>query len=165
MSHPNENLITRFYTAFQKGDAEAMAACYHPDIVFNDPVFSLQGEHAGNMWRMLLGSGSGNLDISFRDVKADDQSGSAHWEAKYPFSKSGRSVHNIISAKFSFRDGLIVKHHDTFNFWRWTRMALGPMGMLMGWTSFVQNKVRSQAAGQLQRFEASKAEAQAPSQS
>jgi hypothetical protein len=62
-------------------------------------------------------------------------------------------VHNKIDAEFAFRDGLIVDHTDTFNFWKWTRMALGPMGFLMGWTSMVQNKVRSQAMGQLRKFE------------
>ncbi|MGE8487312.1 MAG: DUF4440 domain-containing protein, partial [Paraburkholderia nemoris] len=28
MSHPNTELIARFYTAFQQHDAETMAACY-----------------------------------------------------------------------------------------------------------------------------------------
>jgi ketosteroid isomerase-like protein len=153
MSHPNEALITRFYTAFQNGDSEAMAACYHPDIEFKDPVFELKGVHAGNMWRMLVGRGGGGLEITFRDVKANNLTGRAHWEARYPFSKSGRTVHNKIDAEFAFRDGLIVDHTDTFNFWKWTRMALGPMGFLMGWTSMVQNKVRSQAMGQLRKFE------------
>ena len=154
MSHPNEEIITRFYTAFKNGDSEAMAACYHSEIEFKDPVFQLKGEHAGNMWRMLVGRGGGGLQITFRDIQANDQTGSAHWEAKYPFSKSGRNVHNKIDAEFVFRDGLIVKHTDTFNFWKWTRMALGPMGFLMGWTSMVQNKVRAQAKGQLAKFEA-----------
>jgi ketosteroid isomerase-like protein len=37
--HPNEALIRRFYTAFGARDAGAMAACYHPDVLFCDPVF------------------------------------------------------------------------------------------------------------------------------
>lgn len=154
MAHPHVDLITRFYTAFRNGDAEAMAACYHPDIEFKDPAFHVKNESAGNMWRMLVGRGSGGLEISFRDVQADDHQGSAKWEAKYPFSKSGRNVHNKISAEFEFKDGLIIKHTDRFNFWRWTRMALGPMGLLLGWTPMLQNKVRSQVMGQLRRFEA-----------
>jgi hypothetical protein len=53
---------------------------------------------------------------------------------------------NIIDAKFSFNsDGLIVTHVDTFDLWRWSRMALGCMGITLGWTSFVQNKIRKQA--------------------
>ena len=39
MSDANSALITRFYQAFQRLDAEAMVACYSDDIVFSDPVF------------------------------------------------------------------------------------------------------------------------------
>jgi len=52
--HPNEQLIERFYTSFQKRDPDGMVACYHPEIRFSDPVFpDLRGESAGAMWRML----------------------------------------------------------------------------------------------------------------
>ena len=54
MAHPNAELITRFYQAFQRLDAEAMVACYSPDVHFSDPVFTdLNGQEAGDMWRML----------------------------------------------------------------------------------------------------------------
>ncbi|MCA3800540.1 MAG: nuclear transport factor 2 family protein, partial [Burkholderia sp.] len=33
MSHPNTELIQRFYTAFQQRDIDAMLACYADDIV------------------------------------------------------------------------------------------------------------------------------------
>ena len=39
MSDANSALITRFYQAFQRLDAEAMVACYSPDVVFSDPAF------------------------------------------------------------------------------------------------------------------------------
>ena len=45
---------------------------------------------------------------------------------------TGRPVHNIIDAQFTFRDGLIVTHIDTFNLWRWSRMALGPKAVALG---------------------------------
>ena len=42
--HANAELLNRFYSAFQRGDAETMAACYHADARFSDPVFTaLQG--------------------------------------------------------------------------------------------------------------------------
>ncbi len=37
--HPNAALIQRFYAAFAARDAAGMQACYHPDVVFRDPVF------------------------------------------------------------------------------------------------------------------------------
>ncbi len=40
--------------------------------------------------------------------------GSARWEAVYPFSETGRIVHNRIRAEFRFRDGKIIEHRDHF---------------------------------------------------
>ena len=52
--HAHEQLIRDFYAAFGRRDAEAMASCYHPEVLFSDTVFPrLQGEEAGDMWRML----------------------------------------------------------------------------------------------------------------
>ena len=51
--HPNAQLIQTFYTAFQNRDAAGMAACYHPEVVFSDPVFPhLEGPKAIAMWQM-----------------------------------------------------------------------------------------------------------------
>jgi ketosteroid isomerase-like protein len=150
--HANEKLIETFYSCFQKRDAEGMAACYHPDVSFSDPVFTdLHGDRARGMWKMLCARGK-DLVITFNAVRANDSTGSAHWEATYTFSGSGRKVHNIIDAEFEFRDGKIIRHKDTFDFWRWTRMALGPAGILLGWTPFLQNGVRKKAAKGLDDF-------------
>lgn len=123
-----------------------MAACYHPAVVFSDEVFiNLEGERAAGMWQMLCERGK-DLKIEFRDVQADDSGGRAHWEAWYTFSATGRRVHNKIDAEFVFRDGKIVRHRDSFNFWAWARQALGAKGWLLGWSGLVKKRVRSQAA-------------------
>jgi hypothetical protein len=150
--HPNEELIKTFYTSFQRLDAEAMAGCYHADIRFSDPVFPvLSGAEVGEMWRMLC-SQAKNFDLTFADVQADDRVGKAHWEARYDFSFTGRRVHNKIEAEFEFQDGKIIKHTDTFDFWKWSRMALGPVGFLLGWTPLLRRKVQKQASERLARF-------------
>ena len=51
-----------------------------------------------------------------------------------------------LAASFEFRDGKIVKHADCFDLYRWSRQALGPAGLLLGWTPLLQNKVRAMAA-------------------
>lgn len=153
MAHPNEELIHRFYTAFTKGDAKTMGECYTDDVEFCDPAFGvLHGDEARAMWLMLAERAKGRLNITYSDVHADDLKGRAHWEAIYPFSKTGRTVHNKIDAAFDFRNGKISRHHDSFNFWRWSSMALGPIGMLLGFTPIVRNKVRSEARASLQQF-------------
>ena len=48
MSDAHNALITEFYSAFQRLDAEAMAACYTADVVFSDPAFGeLRGREIG----------------------------------------------------------------------------------------------------------------------
>ncbi len=150
----NEETLRRFYTAFQKRDAATMAACYAPDVQFSDPVFTdLRGAAAGTMWKMLCERGK-DLKIEFRDVRADATTGSAHWEAWYTFSASGRKVHNIIDATFEFRDGMIVRHTDRFDLHRWAGLALGLPGMLLGWTPLLQNKIRAMAKKGLDDYQA-----------
>ncbi len=54
MSHPNDELIQRFYAAFARRDGDAMAECYVPSAHFSDPVFvDLKDGEPGAMWRML----------------------------------------------------------------------------------------------------------------
>jgi ketosteroid isomerase-like protein len=157
--HPNARLIESFYTSFQKRDAEGMVACYHPDVRFSDPVFhELQGQRACAMWRMLCGRAK-DLQIEFRDVQADDRTGSAHWEARYTFAATGRKVHNVIDAKLEFRDGKIVRHADTFDLWRWAGMALGAKGKLLGWLPPIQRAIHDKAIRGLDEFERTRAAA------
>ena len=150
--HPNAQLITRFYEAFGRRDAETMAACYRPDVGFSDPVFpDLEGQAASDMWRMLAARAT-DLVVRFDVKSADDKRGAAHWDADYTFAKTGRKVNNRIDAQFEFQDGLIRRHTDHFDFWRWSRMALGAPGVLLGWSPVIRNAVRKQAAEGLEAF-------------
>jgi hypothetical protein len=144
-------LIQRFYQAFQQRDAAGMAACYHAQAKFRDPVFELEGQQIGKMWKMLCSRGA-ELRIEFGNVSVDAATASADWQAWYTFSATHRPVHNVIHARFRFADGLIVEHIDEFNFWRWSRQALGTAGLLLGWSPIIRAKVRSEAARALERF-------------
>ncbi|AFM04185.1 Limonene-1,2-epoxide hydrolase catalytic domain protein [Bernardetia litoralis DSM 6794] len=151
-----EQLITDFYTAFINRDAEKMVSYYDDDIVFNDPIFkNLKGEEAKDMWRMLLSSPT-EVKVSFSNVEANGIKGSANWEAIYPFSKTGNTVHNKIKAQFEFENGKIIRHTDDFDLWKWSGMALGISGKLLGWTSLLQNKVRDTAQQNLDKYRESK---------
>ena len=144
-------LIERLYGAFARRDGAAMAACYAPDARFSDPVFTdLRGDEPGAMWRMLTGRAQ-DLTVELAEHAADAERGNAHWLADYTF-RTGRHVHNDIQASFVFRDGLIAEHRDAFSLWAWTRQALGPTGLLLGWTPIVQNKVRAEARAGLDAF-------------
>ena len=153
--HPNAQLIDGFYAAFRARDAKSMAACYQPDATFRDPVFEVSGPDVADMWAMLCERGR-DLTLDWRDVRADDSEGSAHWEPRYTFSVTGRTVRNKIDSKFTFRDGRIARHVDAFSLWRWSRMALGPKGAALGWAPFVKNAIRAEARRGLARWQSQK---------
>jgi ketosteroid isomerase-like protein len=152
MSTGNERLIDDFYDAFDKHDGERMTACYAPDAQFSDPVFQgLRGEEPGAMWRMLTGQAK-DLSVELVERDAGDEHGSAHWRATYTFTRTGRPVANDVRARFRFADGLIAEHTDEFGFHRWARQALGPPGLLLGWTPIVRSATRRQARASLDEF-------------
>ena len=151
----NEATIRRLYAALDAHEGETMAACYAPDARFSDPVFpELTGSQAGDMWRMLT-SRATDLSVELPDARADAEAGAARWIATYTFASTGRSVVNRVRSDFRFDDaGLIVEQQDDFPFWRWSRQALGPAGLTLGWTPLLRSKVRSNAAAELARFRA-----------
>ncbi|MFM9900594.1 MAG: nuclear transport factor 2 family protein [Polaromonas sp.] len=159
--HPNQATLEKFYAAFAQLDADTMATCYAPDAQFDDEAFSLRGHReVTGMWHMLCAATLANKanghdvwQLQASGLHADAAGGRAHWEARYRFSATGRLVHNKIDGVFAFdAHGLITHHHDRFNFWSWSRQALGPPGLLLGWTPFLKRKVRAQAAANLQKF-------------
>jgi ketosteroid isomerase-like protein len=138
----NEQLILKFYTAFQNKDFKTMQDCYADDATFSDPVFpQLEARQVRAMWEMFCVK-SRDLKIEYSNISAGDDSGSAEWTATYPFSASGNRVVNHIKANFRFEDGKIAEHRDHFNFYKWASQALGLSGKLLGWMPFVRNKAQ-----------------------
>ena len=77
---------------------------------------------------------------------------SAHWVARYTFAQTGRHVVNDVRARFVIRDDLIADHVDAFSFWKWSRQALGPAGLALGWTPLLRSRVRATARDGLDQF-------------
>jgi len=145
-------LIERFYEAFGRREGAAMAELYTPGATFSDPVFTdLRGPEVGAMWRMLTERGT-DLQVELLEHEAEGERGSAHWRARYTFSQTGRAVVNDVRAAFVFADGRIHRHLDEFSFHRWARQALGPPGLLLGWTPILRSKVQAQARAGLDEF-------------
>lgn len=141
----NEELIRHFYTSFQQKDVQAMQDCYADNATFSDPVFTnLNAAQVRSMWAMLVKSGK-DMRVEFKNIKATAHGGTAEWDAYYTFSKTGNKVLNHVKAQFVIENGKIVKHTDQFNFYKWARQALGTAGLLLGWTSYLKNKIGSTA--------------------
>ncbi|RKR92446.1 SnoaL-like protein [Micromonospora pisi] len=128
MEHQNVILITRFYAALAAGDGATMGASYSDRASFSDPLFpDLDAREVRAMWAMLSSRARAEVEVS--EIVADDQNGSAHWIATYPFG--GRTVRNDVRARFTFADGLILTHRDEFDVKRWAAQALGLKGRLL----------------------------------
>ncbi len=150
------NIINSFYQSFKNLDAEGMVVHYADDVEFSDPAFgTLKGERAKNMWRMLCESQKGkDFKVEFSNIVEDENGGTAHWEAWYTFSQTGRKVHNKIDAKITIQNGKIIKHEDVFNSRAWASQAMGFKGWLLGGTSFFRKKLNATTNNLLDNWEA-----------
>ena len=150
--HPNEKLLYSFYSHLGRLNAPGMCQCYQREVVFSDPIFpSLKSWEAAAMWHMLCDR-SAEINVDVLDIHADDERGVAKWEARYVYSDTGRPVHNIITSKFKFYQGKVIRQKDDFDLWRWSRMALGAKGVLLGWSSAFQEKLRQMARRRLKQY-------------
>lgn len=151
----NRALADQFYSAFVSQDVEAMVSCYAPAVIFEDPAFGqLKEEHASNMWRMLIESQKGkDFKVSYEIKEVTEHQVKVVWQAWYNFSKTGRPVHNIITAELRIQDGKIIRHTDHFDLYRWARQAMGFQGLFLGWTRFFKSKLQHQTNRLLIRYE------------
>lgn len=148
----NEQFITNFYKAFQQKDYKAMQSCYADNATFSDEVFvNLNSIEVKAMWEMLIKRGK-DLQLEFKNVKANEKTGSAEWVATYTFSATGKKVVNHIYASFELENGKIIKHIDRFSFYKWASQVFGFPGVILGWTPFLKQKVRKQAMKSLNEF-------------
>jgi ketosteroid isomerase-like protein len=149
----NEDIINRFYSAFQKLDHQTMNDCYSEDIVFSDPVFMvLKGDEARAMWEMLCKNAK-DFSLTYSNIQMlDEEYATCNWVATYTFSKTGKKVVNKIKAYMKFYEGKIIGHSDAFRLSTWMAQALGWKGVLFGWTGFMKRAVQKNAKKNLVNF-------------
>jgi ketosteroid isomerase-like protein len=136
----NEQIVQRFYAAFQQLDYTTMQSSYSQDA------------EVRSMWEMLC-KNARDFSLAFSNIQSlDEEYITCNWIASYTFSKTGRKVVNNIKAYMRIQDGKIAEHSDKFDFWKWSRQALGMTGSLLGWSNFIQNKVHKNARKQLEKF-------------
>ncbi len=149
----NEELINKFYTAFNKLDAAGMNSCYSDDIIFFDPVFGLlRGNEARSMWAMLCKNAK-DFSLNYGNIiHLDEEFSTCDWVATYTFSKTGKKVINKVRANMKFAEGKIIEHSDAFSLHKWSAQALGFSGWLLGWNKFFQNKIKNGAKKNLLKY-------------
>ena len=149
----NKTLIEKFYSAFQKLDYGTMQDCYSDYPIFNDPVFGiLEGDEVSAMWEMLCKNAK-DFSLNYANIQLlDEEYATCNWTATYTFSKTGRRVVNNIKAHMRIQNGKITEHTDYFDFWKWSRQALGISGWLLGWSGYLKNRVRFNALKSLRHY-------------
>ena len=153
----NEELIDNFYSSFKKLDHVGMNKNYSDDIVFFDPVFGLlKGNEVRYMWEMLCKNAK-DFSLTYDNITAlDDEYCTCDWVATYTFSKTGRKVINLVKANMRFANGQIIEHSDAFSLHAWSKQAIGLAGVLLGWNSLFQRKIKNKAKRNLLKFIESK---------
>jgi hypothetical protein len=66
------------------------------------------------------------------------------WQATYIFSKTNKMVVNTIAAQFQFKNGLIIKHVDEFDLYKWSKQAL-ELQVFTWMDRIFQKKIQQQA--------------------
>jgi ketosteroid isomerase-like protein len=152
----NQQLIERFYHAFQRLDYKTMQDCYGDDIVFSDPVFGLlHADEVKAMWEMLCKNAK-DFSLTFGNIQpVDEEYYTCNWTATYTFSKTGRKVVNHIKAFMRMKEGKIIEHSDGFRLSTWIAQAFGWKGVMLGWTGFMKRAVQKNARRNLEKFMAS----------
>ncbi len=136
-----------FYQSMARRDTGAMARFYDAQSTFSDPAFpALKGSQVPSMWSGLLSRASDAFSVSYEVKSVNGNTVEVHWVATYPFSRTGRQVVNRITSHLTVEGDVIRAQKDEFDFWAWSRMAFGPVGMLLGWAPFFQKKVQREAA-------------------
>lgn len=159
----NELLLRNFYDAFARCDWKAMQTAYADEAVFVDPVFAnLNAFEVRAMWQMLC-SGAKDFSLKIHRIECDSEpyigpNGenffycTADWEADYLFSATNKKVNNKVRSYIKIFEGKIAEQSDKFNFYRWSRQALGFKGWLFGMTSPFRRAVTTKARNQLGIF-------------
>ncbi len=148
-------LVQRYFTAFAALDAAAMNDCLHPEISYTDPLFpNLRRQQVAAMWRMRLAVMAlhrKDMSLSWTVVFCEERKAQVFWEANSRHA-GGRRIRHKALATLAFWDGRIVRHVDGYNFWHWSRQALGITGALLGWHKGYRLAVQAAALRQLTSF-------------
>ena len=127
-------VATDFFAAFARRDAAGMAAAYHPNVKFSDPLFGkLRGRHmVMEMWNTILPAANPQTfriepKILGAPVRKADGAYEVkvHWDAAYDLGK--RHVDNHSDTTLTIKNGKIVTQRDSWDLDKWTKQAL-PFG-------------------------------------
>ncbi|WP_342269364.1 nuclear transport factor 2 family protein [Spiroplasma endosymbiont of Aspidapion aeneum] len=149
-----KQIINEFYSAFKKGDYQKMNSLYGEDIIFNDSIFKdLDYLQVTSMWEMLLSKKEeSKFSIEYEVLLDHNDEYYVMWSAHYLFGPKRRKVSNIVKSEMVIKDKKIALHTDVFDFYKWSKQAIGIASILFGKRKFFHNKICSVANKNLMNY-------------
>lgn len=142
-------LTERLFSALQRREPEAIAACYEANAIFRAPILGdVLAHNLGPLWRAVFSSTRENA-LAYTIVDVGLISARVEGVASYVLVFSDRAVTTKFVATLRIRDLRIVYHEDNFDPWLWAQMAYGTRGLALGWSKAWQRRMRGQIRADL----------------
>lgn len=154
----NRELVSMFFTAYQRHDYLGMHACLDPWVEFGDLAFeSITGAQVRAMWRWYCEPTETRKDPvqvpGFEVLKADGDHVYAEYWVRYSLG-AGKLVNYVIRSEFTLRDGKIVRQIDepAISNLEFARMATGFPACLLALTPAFRPAIRRKMRTRLETF-------------
>ena len=140
------SIVNLFFASLKSRNIEKMMEIYHSKIIYSDPLYGLlKQEDVIKRWQLLLEE---NVieDIQIMDIKEyDDEYAMAHWNCTFYYTITQKKVTLSIKSFFKIENNLIIEQSDAYRLSKFISKAYGIKGLLLGWTKFMQHRVKKTA--------------------
>lgn len=154
----NREVVSMFYTAYQRHDYSGMHAYLDPRVEFGDLAFeSITGAEVRAMWRWFCEPTETRKDPvqvpGFEVLRTEgDRVYAEYWVRYSPVA--GKVVNYVIRSEFTVRDGKIVRQIDepVISNLEFARMATGFPACLLALTPAFKPAIRKKMRTKLEKF-------------
>jgi len=153
MSDVQADVLNTFLRALAQRDVEAMIRCYTTTATYHSPIFpQVEGDTLTATWQWFCAKAP-DLTMVVDEQAFEANTARVQWTATYTFPKTGRPVVQVTDSIFVFEGPQLCRHEDRFDLHRWSHMALGPLGRVLGGRRWLQRSLQRAAAERVARFQ------------
>jgi limonene-1,2-epoxide hydrolase len=137
-------IVKEFYKALDSGDYRTVNEFYHKNAHYKDEIFDFKGLEIHALWYTATLPDM-ELSAELESIREEEDAIYTEWVMSYTLDIIKRRIRLKEKGKFTFQEGKIIEHTDKYDFWTWCIQAFGIIGRALGWSNWLQNRVRSQA--------------------
>ncbi len=138
------DLVKQFYDALNRGDYKFVNRLYHSDARYKDEIFDFQGAEIHALWYSATRPEM-KLFAKLESIHEENDKVVTEWIMTYTLDVINRRISLREKGTFVFQGEKIIKHTDEYDFWSWCTQAFGIIGRALGWSVWLQNRVKKQA--------------------